>query len=321
MINVGQGDSFLLTLESSKEDTMYVLIDGGPPSRGDYLVKHLQDITPGYIDFVIGTHLDSDHIGGLVNVIKNIEVEYVVLNIPSNWDKWLEKRDYFRKLSEKTIYFGKFADNLSITEELLNVIENKRIALIPLFEGEDISHNEDFLLRVLSPTFERLEAAWADEVLERAVAEEILETAKASPTTPRNDASIILELIYKNKPYALFTSDASAGVIKEAIGNTSYEFLKIPHHGSKFGLDEELIKQIRPKTAYLSVGDNPYGHPATEVLEMLKNVGAKVYCSNRTKYCKRDCKYNGFGNLCHRKDKDPRPNWKPVDSKKCLYNL
>jgi len=33
----------------------------------------------------------------------------------------------------------------------------------------------------------------------------------------------------------------------------------------------------------------------------------RFFCTNRTKYCKRECDYKGFGNLCHKKDKEFRP--------------
>lgn len=50
------------------------------------------------------------------------------------------------------------------------------------------------------------------------------------------------------------------------------------HHGSKNATCQELLEAVRPETVIISVGeDNPYGHPAQEVLERLEEHGCQVY--------------------------------------------
>ena len=100
----------------------------------------------------------------------------------------------------------------------------------------------------------------------------------------------------------------------------AYEFLKVSHHGSETGMDEDLAVQLRARTAFVPVGDNTYGHPAIEVLEMLHDNGAETYCGERTKHCRKDCPAGGFGNLCHRKDREFREGWSTVDPAKCANN-
>ena len=84
-------------------------------------------------------------------------------------------------------------------------------------------------------------------------------------------------------PRALMTGDAGAAVIKEVTSKKSYQFLKVPHHGSDTGLDEELVKQIRPLHAAIPVGENPHSHPSLKVLDLLRKNGARTYCSTKTK--------------------------------------
>jgi hypothetical protein len=55
MINVGQGDSFLLTLGGLQGDAT-VLIDGGPPSKGETVGEFVRTYAAGHLDLVIGTH-------------------------------------------------------------------------------------------------------------------------------------------------------------------------------------------------------------------------------------------------------------------------
>lgn len=320
MINVDQGDSFLLTLDNSSAGVAYILIDGGSEATGERFVRHLNNITTGKIDIVIATHIDNDHIGGLKDVVKNLQVGQFVMNEPGNLKDWIKARESFKRLGEKVIPLRKLVENLSTAEDLLNLISQNNIPLTSAYAGTTWQHGENITIKTLSPTQSRLDAAWADEILTRTIREPIMEEGKAPRTSPRNDAGIVLELAYKNSPYALFTADVGADVLSEVVGHNSYPYLKVPHHGSKTGLDENLINQIEPGRAYLSVGENNFGHPSTEVLDILKKTGVKVYCTNRTKYCRKDCDYKGFGNLCHNHDKESRADWNTVDPKRCVNN-
>ncbi len=72
--DVGQGDSILIVSPNGKN----MLIDGGEPDTG--IVQYLQDLKIGHIDVMVATHPHSDHIGGLVQVLKTIPVTEVITN-------------------------------------------------------------------------------------------------------------------------------------------------------------------------------------------------------------------------------------------------
>lgn len=56
------------------------------------------------------------------------------------------------------------------------------------------------------------------------------------------------------------------------------DVLIVGHHGSKYSTGEILLEQTKPEIAIISVGENnPYGHPAEETLERLKEFGCTVY--------------------------------------------
>lgn len=87
-----------------------------------------------------------------------------------------------------------------------------------------------------------------------------------------NDFSNVL-LFEENNFRVLFTGDASPFVF----GRLSHgaidkvDILKIPHHGSKNGLTKNFLDLADPTVAVISVGkNNSYGHPAKEILDMLK---------------------------------------------------
>ena len=50
------------------------------------------------------------------------------------------------------------------------------------------------------------------------------------------------------------------------------------HHGSKNAVCEELLQAVKPEIVCISVGaDNPYGHPAPELLKRLDTWGCRVF--------------------------------------------
>ena len=56
------------------------------------------------------------------------------------------------------------------------------------------------------------------------------------------------------------------------------DVLIVGHHGSKNSTCEELLLATTPETAIISVGENnPYGHPAQETLDRLKECGCVIY--------------------------------------------
>ena len=73
-IDVGQGDSILIR---QKDHSM--LVDAGENDQGDVVVSYLKSQGIDQLDYVIGTHPHSDHIGGLDDVIQSFEVDRVFL--------------------------------------------------------------------------------------------------------------------------------------------------------------------------------------------------------------------------------------------------
>jgi len=97
-----------------------------------------------------------------------------------------------------------------------------------------------------------------------------------------NDYSYLL-LFQEDDFKALFTGDASPKILNLIVKTNTIDFIKninlikIPHHGSKNGLTKNFLSISNPKIAVISVGkNNTYGHPAKEVLEMLKAQKVKI---------------------------------------------
>ncbi|RLL48023.1 DNA internalization-related competence protein ComEC/Rec2 [Oceanobacillus piezotolerans] len=79
----------------------------------------------------------------------------------------------------------------------------------------------------------------------------------------------------------LFTGDVegeSELAIAEQYPNLEVEVLKVSHHGSKTSTNPELIGEIAPEVALISVGENNmYGHPSPQVIETLNNARIPIF--------------------------------------------
>ena len=93
-LDVGQGDATFIQTSTGFQ----ILIDGGKGSR---VLRKLSDVMPSSdrtIDMIVVTHADTDHYGGLSDILKRFKVDYVVhTNEQKDSRLWRE----FLKLVEK----------------------------------------------------------------------------------------------------------------------------------------------------------------------------------------------------------------------------
>jgi competence protein ComEC len=69
-IDVGQGDSILI-----QDQTGFVaLIDGGVPLAGPKVIDYMREQGVDEIDVMVATHAHKDHIGGLVEVLRETDI-------------------------------------------------------------------------------------------------------------------------------------------------------------------------------------------------------------------------------------------------------
>jgi len=86
-----------------------------------------------------------------------------------------------------------------------------------------------------------------------------------------NNSSIVSVLKFGNFK-ALLTGDIEIKGINKLIMEGKIhdvDYLKVPHHGSKNNITSGLLRFSSPEVAVISVGENSYGHPNKEVLDLL----------------------------------------------------
>lgn len=95
-----------------------------------------------------------------------------------------------------------------------------------------------------------------------------------------NNTSIVAKLSYNNFS-VLFTGDAESEVQLKLLAISDKllaTILKVPHHGSKNGGNQEFFQAVNPKISVICVGkNNMFGHPTKFTLDLLKSINSQIY--------------------------------------------
>ena len=120
-IDVGQGDSIFIQLPN--KETM--LIDAGEAYEVDNVINYLNNLGIKKIDYVVGTHPHTDHIGGLEEVINTFDVG--------------------------AIYMPKVSSNSKTFEDLLTTISNKGLKVKTAKSGVVVLDEDNLKLEFIAP--------------------------------------------------------------------------------------------------------------------------------------------------------------------------
>lgn len=113
-INVGQGDSILVQSPNGKN----LLVDGGTKDAGKDVVNYLRKHGVEKLDYVVATHPDADHIGGLHSVLNSISIKNFVDSGKTHTSQTYE--EMLQLILDKNIPFivPKTGDTIPLDEEL-----------------------------------------------------------------------------------------------------------------------------------------------------------------------------------------------------------
>ena len=217
-------------------DGKNMLVDCGPSSSSDDLVDYLNDQGVETIDYFLITHPDADHVGGGVAIFENFNV-----------------LEFYRPLiysssEENTNNYP--VHDTQVYDNLIKAAVEEQCAMF--FTSDALSWGSvdgAYFIQVLYP-----DTVYSDS----------------------NDASAVLKAEIEGFSF-LLTGDADTGVEEKLIeeyGNTLHaEVLKVGHHGSRYSTSTEFVETVGPSYAIISVGNNSYGHPSEQVLNILSEAG------------------------------------------------
>jgi len=254
--DVGQGDGIYIRMPNQAD----VVIDGGPDGK---ILSCLGKYMPFYdrtIDLVFLTHPQKDHLQGLIDVLKR----YTVLHFSSS-------------------PIGNATESY---HELTRVIRAQKIPVSYLKAG-DVINFDKVSFAVLWPELHWLADLFPETQLNQIYLLHERLTETVSSDEDLNHFSLFLNLSYGNFD-GLFTGDGDSQV-QELLAKynltkslpENIDVLKVPHHGSKTGLEEKFVNVLSPKLSIISVGKNNYGHPDKSIIKLLKNYGAVLTTQDR----------------------------------------
>jgi competence protein ComEC len=121
MISINHGDSILLRASTGEN----ALIDAGYPEAGT--LKYLKEHNITHLDLLIATHGHEDHIGGIPEVLRSVQVDRFIENgqvVPSSYFD-----DYENALKETGVRRGtvRTGDRINFGEFTFNVWNPSRI--------------------------------------------------------------------------------------------------------------------------------------------------------------------------------------------------
>lgn len=116
-LDVGQADSILI-----KSKDKYMLIDAGNNADGSLLVDYFKKLGITKFDYVIGTHVHEDHIGGMDDIINNFDIGTFYMPDVITTTKTFE--DVLDALASKNVYFDvpEIGESFSLGESTIEVI-------------------------------------------------------------------------------------------------------------------------------------------------------------------------------------------------------
>ena len=232
ILDVGDGDAMIIHLNKDGEDLVLV-IDGGQPWHYKSIIKPvlvelLEEVNKTAPDIVVATHYDSDHIGGLIPLVKDyihgIKEVWVHRSPELNDDEKMilesaDRMDNLKSINQFIFESQIINENSPIKEEAIRekstfIIESLKqldtfLGLLPEHKVRQVYHGDSYNdwpeIRVLGPTKDYFNDLFpSDKNLKELIIEETIDYVNESllSTRKRN-----IELISYGKNPCHFLKD------------------------------------------------------------------------------------------------------------------
>ena len=272
LLEAKTGDSFIVECGISA-----FIIDGGTKSTSKYLKKYLQQ-TDKELKGIFITHVDRDHIGGLVKLFTNYQQLIsnkvpIYMNHPDLIDADISDQDMVsyedgEKLSDILSTYG--FDIISLNTDDVFEIQNVKFEVLNPTKSLAASLSEKWQKNRLIKNQTGDNGLVSSEPIIVDFAIEYEEYKKSIEQDIVNASSTSFILTYQNKKI-LFLSDSHPDSISERLKeNTKIDCVKISHHGSKFNTNANLLDKINCTKFVISTnGPSNYGHPSPSTISRI----------------------------------------------------
>jgi hypothetical protein len=303
-----------LWIECHRDDEVHrILIDGGPPDTAPLLQQRLAQLTPPAFDLLVISHLDADHIGGIVELLAGGTLPAAFSDIWFNGFQHLPAPGAARDFAQAETLTAALTGESGAGELTWNLAWNGKAVVRSddnvktarsLTDPPAVETPWGLRITLLSPTPKRLSALWRgwdaylSEVragqpslqtyqqrgrsLESAPDLETLAAVQSTKdATPPNGSSIAFLLEYGGRS-CLFAADAFATVLGPALASLAasrgvprldIDAFKIPHHGSQGNVLPQLFDLVRARHYLISTSGARFGHPHDESMARIITLG------------------------------------------------
>jgi len=307
------GDCLLVECRRGRRDPWRLLVDGGPPDTWPLLQRRLAALADDgqVVDVAVVTHIDSDHIGGMVPLLADPAARAMVGDVWFNGEPQLPERPRSVGQGEEVGAGIAGTDgrpalpwNAAFGGRAVDVGEPGGFLELDVPDGPHIT--------VLSPTTKRLTALgrrWR-EALEEADTpphtDRELDTPAPLPDLPplathpsSNDGSTpngssIALLVEHQGASVLLGADAFGSVLTagltalarhRGLDVLTVDAVKVPHHGSRANVSRALVKAVPARHYLVSTNGDTFHHPDDEAIARIvvgAPAGATLWFNYRT---------------------------------------
>ncbi len=297
LIQAAQGDCIWIEYGEDADTLHRILIDGGTSGTYKHLKKRIEELPTEerHFDLLVITHIDADHIAGILKLIEDDALDI------SFEDIWFNGYQHLGKSRIRGVAQGErlsdYLDkphipwNKTFNGKVVCVDKRKKFSPIKLLGG--------MKLTLFSPTKKALadlKPRWRKEaekaglfpdqriddkedidtcpIESRSPApvglpdiDSLADTPFESDTSLTNGSSIAFLAEYDGKQM-LFTGDAYATTLLQSIKKylpgcepLYLDLFKIPHHGSDGNISKKLLERIRCSKYLISANGAYHHHP------------------------------------------------------------
>lgn len=245
VIDVGQGDSIFIRFPGGRS----MLVDAGGRKgefekgrgAGEVVTSYLRRIGVRKLDALVLTHPHEDHAAGALYLLGRFAIGTVLIPPLSAGDQSGERPD--------PAYYGMMA-----------AVQEKNIPVHEIVCGDALSIDPGVRVDVLGPGA----------------------SAVCGTRSDLNNNSVILSVRYRERSF-LFTGDIEVegqAQLVESGFPLDHDVLKVPHHGSRY-VSREFIERVSPGLAVISVGQNSFGQPHPDTIDLLEAGEGMVFRTDR----------------------------------------
>ncbi|MCS6133851.1 MBL fold metallo-hydrolase [Shewanella baltica] len=258
-----KGDAFLISVGVNN-----ILVDGGTPNTYGQIASAIDE---SLLNAVFITHVDYDHIGGIINLINDFNFNL------SDCAFYMNHPDLAVEYQGDEVGY-KHGDSLQS-------ILKKRNKEFSSLKSKDEIHIGEIVVSVLSPQVNIL-----NDLHNNWNASKVFQDSGMSYSQRQinngdiiNKSSVVLLVTYGSRKILLL-GDSHADTVCKVLKENAYsevnplcvELLKLSHHGSRHNTNDKMLKLIRCEKFYVSTNGASYGHPDSETIYLLQKRAAEL---------------------------------------------